>query len=388
MGQAKNWMIEIEARGYGEVPDVYVCAEEFAGHRMITDCIKAQGIEGICDYSKRRTRVVPLEDVVSIVVSEFKKYYEQPDEECSYRPLGDDPEEYEGSGFHLEAGGYVVRDGHSICDTREALYNLGFDLDNEDLLTDIAACFNNDSWILKDPYGPTEDEELQQTWWQFNNGVCRLKQKGLSDKKIWAQYAKRLEEIVGVVRSNTKDLIISVPEGMPLFRCVFYNSVPIKVKAKHLWAPPKMKASSQRMSRKGQSRLYASFDMETPLKEATNNDPEAVGLLGTFRLKENVKVLDLSKIPPRSYLDVKEFFSWCFLNQFADYIAQPVDDDENYKYVPTQIMRDVFEQNFPEVHGIRYRSCKNEGKENVVMFWDNKTCGEYIRLETYKEVRQ
>lgn len=113
-----------------------------------------------------------------------------------------------------------------------------------------------------------------------------------------------------------------------------------------------------------------------------------MGLLGTFRLKEDVKVLDLSKIPPRSYLDVKEFFSWCFLNQFADYIAQPVDDDENYKYVPTQIMRDVFEQNFPEVQGIRYRSCKNEGKENVVMFWDNKTCGEYIRLETYKEVRQ
>ena len=82
-------------------------------------------------------------------------------------------------------------------------------MDNEELLTDIVACFNNDSWILIDPYGPTEDEELQQTWWQFNDGVCRLKQKGLVDEKIWAQYAKRLEEIVGVVRTNMKDLIIS-----------------------------------------------------------------------------------------------------------------------------------------------------------------------------------
>lgn len=387
MGQAKNWMIEMEERGYGDVPNVYVCAEEFEGHRMITDYIKAHGIEGVCDYSKRRTRVVPLEDVVSIVVSEFKKYYEQPEEECSYRPFGNDPEEYKGSGFHLENGGYVVRDGHSICDTREALYNLGFDLDNEELLTDIAACFNNDSWILIDPYGPTEDEELQQTWWQFNDGVCRLKQKGLADEKIWAQYAKRLEEIVGVVRTNMKDLIISVPEGMPFFRCVYYNPVPVEVEAHHLWAPPKEKASSQRMSREGQSRFYASFDKKTPLLEATNADGK-IGLLGRFILKDRVQVLDLSKIPPRSYLDVKDFFSWCFLIQFADYIAQPVDEDENYKYVPTQIMRDVFEQNFPEVQGIRYKSCKNEGKENVVMFWDNKTCGKYIRLETYKEIRR
>lgn len=313
MGQVKNWMIEMDACGYGEVPDVYVCAEEFEGHRMITDYIKTHGIEGVCDYSKRRTRVVSLEDVVSILVSEFRKYYEQPEEECSYRPLGDDPEEYEGSGFYLESGGYVVRDGYSICDTREALHNLGFELDNEDILTDIAACFNNDSWILIDPYGPTEDEELQQTWRQFNDSVCRLKQKGVSDEKIWSQYAKRLENIVSVVRSNIKDLIISVPEGMPFFRCVYYNPVPVEVKAHHLWAPPKEKASSQRMSRKGQSRFYGSFDKKTPLLEATNSDGK-IGLLGKFILKDSIHVLDLSKIPPRSYLDAKDFFSWCFFD--------------------------------------------------------------------------
>ena len=55
------------------------------------------------------------------------------------------------------------------------------------------------------------------------------------------------------------------------YRCVNYKNIPNTLTAENLWAPPVKFATSQRMSRKGQSRFYASFDRETPLSEAVNN---------------------------------------------------------------------------------------------------------------------
>ena len=385
MGRAKDMMIEMEESGCGEIPIKWVCAELFGEHRIIVNHIKEYGSEGECSYTHQRTKVLPLEDVVREIVRRFKQYYEAPEQECGFDSSVSD-EDLVGTGFHKEYD-YILPDNRHIESTSDALINLGLDLDNEELFEDIVAAFNNDFWVFVDPYGSTADEELQFTWNQFSESVCKLKRNGVEDKDIHPKFAHRLNDIVAVVRENIKELMLTIPEGMPLHRCVYYNPVPEKVEASNIWAPPADKASSQRMSRKGQSRFYASFDPKTPLEEATNDDKDAVGLLGRFKLKHDVQVLDLSDVPYRSFLDVEDVFSWHFLTQLTEDISQPVDEkNEQYKYVPTQIMRDVFEKYLPEVQGIRYRSCKCPGKINVVMFWDNKTCGKHIAMTNYEIV--
>ena len=387
MGRVKERMLEIVERGFGEVPENQVCAEAFEEHRIIAKLIRDYGHEGECSYIHQRTKVLPLEDVVREIVRRFKQYYEAPEQECGFDSSVSD-EDLVGTGFHKEYD-YILPDNRHIESTSDALINLGLDLDNEELFEDIVAAFNNDFWVFVDPYGSTADEELQFTWDQFSESVCKLKRNGVEDKDIHPKFAHRLEDIVEEVRANIKDLKLTIPEGMPLHRCVYYNPVPEKVEASNIWAPPADKASSQRMSRKGQSRFYASLDAKTPLAEATNDDKGAVGLLGRFILKHDVQVLDLSNVPYRSFLDVEDVFSWHFLTQLAEDISQPVDErNEPYRYIPTQIMRDVFEKYIPEIQGIRYKSCKCPAMTNVVMFWDNKTCGEHILMESYKEIRK
>ena len=57
-------------------------------------------------------------------------------------------------------------------------------------------------------------------------------------------------------------------------------------------------------------------------------------------------------------------------------------DSEKHQYVPTQIMRDLIENDFSRagIMGIKYRSVKNDGQPNVVLFLDNNTSGEWFEL--------
>ena len=53
------------------------------------------------------------------------------------------------------------------------------------------------------------------------------------------------------------------------------------------------------------------------------------------------------------------------------------------QYVPTQIMRDLIENDFSRagIMGIKYQSVKNDGQPNVVLFLDNNTCAAWLELK-------
>ena len=154
--------------------------------------------------------------------------------------------------------------------------------------------------------------------------------------------------------------------------------------AENLWAPPVKFATSQRMSRKGQSRFYASFDRETPLSEAVNNGENEFHCLGIFRMEKEVGLLDFTNIPEPNILNVPDYFAYRFLYGFQNEITQHVgeSDSKKHKYVPTQIMRDLIENDFSRagIMGIKYRSVKNDGHPNVVLFLDNNTCDNCLEL--------
>ncbi len=153
-----------------------------------------------------------------------------------------------------------------------------------------------------------------------------------------------------------------------------YAVVPNPLLPQNLWAPPAKYATAQRMSREGQSRLYASFDKETPIQEAVSGGTDQKHCLGEFALKNDIKVLDFTNVP--------DFLVYRFFVSFANAITQPVADNEKHKYIPTQLMRDIIEDGYKKagIVGIKYRSVKGVDTENVVLFLDEHSCINYLEL--------
>ena len=383
MGRIKVQMISDEMRGYALPPDKHVCAKMFPHQAYIRERIERNGIDGVCSYSGKHENVLPLSTIVDMVMSAFTEIFENPANEIPFESHGmwDD---LEGTGLHKVGAGYILPDDKSIMTTEEALYEAGFIPASDELFDDIAGCFLSDDWVVKDALVGTEDERLANNWQQFWDGTITDSQSQVPYDTIYKHHAALLSYLSNTIGSNLHSLRTTLPKDSLLYRCVNYNPVPNPLLAENLWAPPAAYASSQRMSRKGQSRFYASFDRETPLSEAVNNGGNEFHCLGTFRLKQEVSLLDFTNIPEPYILNVPDYFAYRFLYGFQNAITQHVgeSDSEKHKYVPTQIMRDLIENDFSRagIMGIKYRSVKNDGQPNVVLFLDNNTCGDCLEL--------
>ena len=388
MGRFKEQLINDEMRGYTSPPEKQVCAMMFPHQKYIQDCIERNGFEGECSYSGTQDKVLSLSTIVEMVVHAFYQIFEDPANEIPFESHGmwDD---LEGTGLHKVGAGYILPDNKSIMTTEEALYEAGFIPASEELFDDIAGCFLSDDWVVKDALFGTEDELLANNWQQFWDGTITDSRNQVPYDAIYKHHAALLSYLSDTIGSNLHSLRTTLPKDSLLYRCVNYNPVPNPLLAENLWAPPAAYASSQRMSRKGQSRFYASFDRETPLSEAVNNGGNEFHCLGTFRLKKEVSLLDFTNIPEPSILNVPDYFAYRFLYDFQKAITQHVGESESekYKYVPTQIMRDLIENDFLRagIMGIKYRSVKNDCQPNVVLFLDNNTCAAWMELEN-KEI--
>lgn len=384
MGRFKEQMIRDGMVGYALPSDKQVCAKMFPHQDYIRERIERDGDDGVCSYSRKYEKVLPLSTIVDMVVSAFHEIFEDPANEIPFESHGiwDD---LEGSGLHKEGAGYILPDGKSIMTTEEALEEAGFAPDSDELFKDIAECFLSNDWVVKDALVGTEDERLAYNWQQFWDGTIADSRNQVPYADIYNRHASLLSYLSDTIGSNLHSLRTILSKDSLLYRCVNYNTVPNPLLAENLWAPPVAYASSQRMSRKGQSRFYASFDKATPLSEAVNNGGNEFHCLGIFRLKKEVGLLDFTNIPEPNILNVPDYFAYRFLYGFQKAITQHVgeSDSEKHKYVPTQIMRDLIENTFKEaeIMGIKYRSVKNDGHPNVVLFLDNNTCGDWLELK-------
>lgn len=382
MGQFKKYMMECEDRGYSRPKDTYVCAEMFPYQYFIRVYITKNGKPGVCDYCGKQTQVSPLENIVELVVGAFNKIYEDPAENLPFESKGDD--DWDGTGLHKEGGGCILPKGKHILSTEEALEGCGFMPDSDELFEDIASCFVSDCWVVKDAFVGTEDEQLASTWQQFWDETIDASKKDVPYHDIYNRYTRLLTYLSDVIGENLSSISTILPKDTLLYRCVNYNPVPTPLQAANLWAPPFQFATSQRMSRQGQSRFYASFDAKTPLAEAVSGGAGQYHCLGTFQLSKDVRVLDFTSIPHPYILNVPNYFAFRFFYGFQDAITHPVGTTahEKHKYVPTQIMRDLIETDFMRagIMGIKYRSVKHGGCANVVLFLDDTTCGSCMRL--------
>lgn len=383
MGRYKDQMMSDEERGYYLPVDKQVCAAMFPCQQYLRESIERYGEDGICSYSGKTGNVLPLSSIVEQVTEAFFEIFEDPANEIPFESKGvwDD---LEGSGLHKVSAGYILPDGKSIMTTEDALEESGFAPASDELFQDVADCFLTNDWVVKDALVGTEDERLAYNWQHFWDGTIADSRNQVPYDTIYKRHAALLSSLSDTIGSNLHSLCTILSKDSLLYRCVIYNSIPNPLSAEKLWAPPVAFATSQRMSRKGQSRFYASFDRETPLSEAVNNGASQFHCLGTFRLKQEVRLLDFTCIPEPYILNVPNYYAYRFLYDFQNAITQPVGESESdmHKYVPTQIMRDLIENDFLEagIIGVKYRSVKHNGSPNVVLFLDCHTCGDWLEL--------
>lgn len=389
MGQAKKKMMEEEERGFSTDTENWVCADEFPFQSYLRTDIANNGTDNICTYCGRYTHTLPLSDIVEKVYNGIVEVFENPADTLPFESGNDGWGDLDGTGLHKEGAGYILRDGHHIMTTYETLEEAGFEPRSEELLSDISDSINQDDWVYKNLLYSTDDEVLEFNWETFWENTINDFKAGKTysdikrDNEVYLNYMKE------ALSRNLLTLTKTLKKGFELFRCVNYKDVPDPIEPKHLWAPPVKFASSQRMSRQGQSRFYASFDAKTPLKEAVINTTGETACLATFELTQDVKILDFTNLPAARILNCPDLLAYRFFNLFANDITQPVGDNEKEKYVPTQIMRDIIEDSFSEagIMGIKYDSVKGTHSQNVVLFLDDETCGGYLSLKKVEQHR-
>lgn len=144
-------------------------------------------------------------------------------------------------------------------------------------------------------------------------------------------------------------------------------------KGKEMGAPPPDKATAGRVNSKGISCLYLANKRETAVKEIRASVYDYV-TIATFKIKRNIKILDLSALARRSpfYATDKAHFliNHKHLNDIALDISKPLArSDSDLDYLPTQYISDYAK--FLGYDGVKYNSTFDRDTYNVAIFDEN-----------------
>lgn len=380
MGRAKEQWMEEQERGFCSLPDWEVSADMFPRHKKIRDLIIRNGHQGTCHFTGKSTQVLDLTSIVDYINRKFRDLYEDPANECGYESHNDD-DEYKGTGWHKEFN-YILPDSRSIMTTEDAFDEEGFETANKELTDTIVGSIDGYSWVIIDPYGDTPDEAALFDWEDYKRKVIADAKMGLPYADLYNRYSQQIAELLCDNILSDSEHITTLTKANHIFRCVNYNPVPNPLTITELAAPPSDYAFPNRMSRQGLSRMYASFDEDTPIKEAVAGAPDKFHCLGEFEFIHDVKVLDLCSIPYTLFLNVENYWGCKFLHSFAEAIRYHVPENDKLLYTPTQIMTDYIEAFMKArgICGIIYPSSKSRESRNLVLFFNQAECPNHISL--------
>ncbi|MCD8361393.1 MAG: RES family NAD+ phosphorylase [Lachnospiraceae bacterium] len=181
-----------------------------------------------------------------------------------------------------------------------------------------------------------------------------------------------------------KDTETILPRGEKYYRARIASDR-VGHKRKNMGAPPKDVATAGRVNSKGVSCLYLADKKETTVKEIRAGAFDYV-TIATFRLKRDVKVLDLSSITHNSPFyaptDKKYFYiNERHLKKIAMDIAKPMSShDSDLEYLPTQYISDFAK--FLGYDGVKYISTFDKSSYNLALF-DVDAC-DCIYHRTYR----
>ncbi|MEE4209409.1 MAG: HEPN-associated N-terminal domain-containing protein [Parvularcula sp.] len=373
MGRLKDYIIELETRGYGEV-DGSICSD-----CVEDDALKKWIGEHLCDNECRfcenksdRPIAASFEDFVGIVLNGIRFDYNDPDDEGIM---------------------YVSREGGYQAPTYDSWDIMAeYDIGSEAVEDELVNVFIDKMWVQRDFYYGTRGDHLAFGWESFKEFVKHRSRyfflQETSENRSEISPSEMLDTIARLMSSRlgAYDLVVSIDEGAVFYRVRLDDNA-------HTTAdqigPPQVQFATQsnRMSPAGIPMFYGAYDVETAIAETF--DPkmgtDKIMSIGTFESLRQLRLLNLVDLPPvPSVFDEMRrglIHSLRFLNGFAQSIAASIDRDgyEHIEYVPTQVVTEYFRRLFiatngDTLDGIVYRSSREAGQRAIVLFCENQNC--------------
>jgi len=260
---------------------------------------------------------------------------------------------------------------------------------NEDFEVIDSNCLENSENLFKS-IAESEYDEFADL---FDNNVS-LQSKDLLDIKsseihsIWHRFKEEIkfENRFHISKNNLIDLeqlktffnneafIKIIKNGRCFFRCRISSKKGYE--NDEMWNPPKEFATSGRANPKGISYLYLGSSIETTLYETRASLFDYVSV-GEFRLKEDIKILDLRNpdydIVPWSENDSVELFIIyaSFIKTLQEEISLPIrKQDKELDYIPTQYISEYIKS--LGFDGVEYQSSLDSKGHNLAIFNPDK----------------
>lgn len=382
MGRVKERYIELESRGFGEVPDRHICAKCVVDVAL-SSVVDANLKSCKCDYcgiSSTGQIAAPFEVVMERI----------------YESITTEYADAQHAGVPYDSG-WILESVEPFDILSE--FNPGWaDMVAEDVLNAIGYdkywvpcsrgywASNNPSEILMAGWDKFKSQVLTKTRYLFLSEPC----DECNDIETDSLPVSRMLDKVGEM-AKKYDLVTPLPIKTMLFRVHHRDRARQFETFDDVGVPPREKAVSGRMNPSGIPYLYLATDEHTATQEVIMKEHTEY-VVASFFIKRNIKVLDLSKIPvsvslfdPERYSERHEGY---FLKHFRREIAQPVkkDGQEHIEYIPTQIVSEFFRYRFKtddgdKIDGILYPSAVSKEGNNVALFVsDNKLAKEILGL--------
>ncbi len=364
MGLAKKLLMEYEARGYGKVPNKYVCHHCF-DEKGLSNFIKKNGKQGLCSYCGKKTDVLDLEIVIKHIISSISNEWQDP---------------VENSPYESAEGGYLNNYQFDIWDLLSEQEPIN--AVSQTLFEDIYSTINTNLWAR--PFAePFKEQHLLEEWDKF---IYRVKHK--LRFTIFSENNNNKYYPIEQVAKIISDLKFEQICNDKIYRIRITNNKQNLNSASEMGTVPiEYALQANRMSPVGIAMFYGAFDEQTAVDEVLNSNKNNCNIYihtATFIASRPLNLISLpSKLEiPSIYDEVKgdKRPYYIFMQSFIDWFARPIDRDgkeEHLEYIPTQIITEYLRYNYTinnkPIDGIIYKSSVGSGK-SVVLFIQNDQC--------------
>ena len=380
MGRAKEDWMELDEMNLGHIPDKFICNQHLNDY-AINEHIDNISVSGKCSYCNKEKDVIPLRALMFFIMEGISFLYENAANWMSY---------------NTREGGYQ---GTIYTPDELIQEQLGLDSSPFEVIDDIVSSISEIAWSTQTEYRDTERDELFYRWIYFKS-IIKHKSRfmffhytgDVLDSYFGADILKMLEYSAEIIKYE--NLLTLIPVGTILYRCRQHKQTDSYTEISQMVSPPdKFAIFSNRFSPSGISMLYAAFDKNTSFVETVVEDHIDKNYVSTaeFTTKAKVRVIDFSLLPAiPSLLDQENqllIYSRLFLKDLVKDMTLPIKKDgkEHIDYIPTQLVTEYFRYVFGQnedtkIDGIIYPSSKVGGENSIVLFWDNKTASENLKL--------
>lgn len=303
--------------------------------------------------------------------------------------------DHEGSFFEGEQFGKPLNTPEVV----EELLWTAIDPSAADLVCELTAGLINEERDWFEPYDMDHRAAVQFEWEDFEQSIkheSRLLSPTTEERPTTTPERNFVFVRSMLVLAEERSGLLRVLEpGTELFRARTdrdaraLEQAARKAPARLLGPAPIDVVAAGRMNAQGVPMFYVALDAETACAEVASHSPYNEAVVGTFVLQQQLRILDLSKVPPTHSIFKEQHNAederLNSLSFYVDRITRPVILDGNHPvdYVATQVLTEAFRWwTDPQLDGIAYPSRVREGGTNVVLFF-----GEPIWFESENEQR-